>query len=214
MPQVNEAVVKTADGVRGTIKATSWPLEGSQSEVLVQLDDGRQGLVPFSTLSQQADGSYVLSLKADELERRRAAGVAKGQPLVIPVLAEELDVQKRAVETGRVRIAKVIREREELVDEPLFREEAIIERVPINRFVEGPVPVRSEGNTVIVSLLEEVPVVEKRLMLKEELRITIRQVEAHKPVAVTLRSEEAAVERTESKDIPSTTPGLEEKKNA
>ena len=115
-------------------------------------------------------------------------------------MVEELDVQKHRMETGRVRISKVVREHEERVDEPLLREEVVIERVPINRFVEEAIPLRSEGDTIIVSLLEEVPVVEKRLMLKEELRITVRRVEARKPTSVTLRSEEATVEHIASRD--------------
>lgn len=191
-----------ADGIHGTIDTTLWPLDGSKSEVLVQLDDGGQFLVPLEALSRQGDGGYVLSLNASELELRRVMGsTTRGQSLVVPVMVEELDVQKHQIETGRVRISKVVREHEELVDEPLFRDEVIIERVPINRLVEEAIPLRSEGDTIIVSLLEEVPVVEKRLMLKEELRITIRRVEAHKPTSVTLRSEEATVEHIASKDI-------------
>ena len=98
------------------------------------------------------------------------------------------------METGRVRIHKVVHEREELVDEPLLHEEVSIERVPIHRFVDEAMPIRYEGDTMIVSLLEEVPVVEKRLMLKEELRITTRGSEAHQPVRVMPRSEEPGVE--------------------
>jgi uncharacterized protein (TIGR02271 family) len=190
-----------AGGVQGTIDTTLWPLDGSKSEVLVQLDDGRQVLVPLEALNRQDDGSYVINLNASELERRQVmCSTAEGQSLVVPVMVEELDVQKHRVETGRVRISKVVREHEERVDEPLLREEVIIERVPINRFVEEAIPLRSEGDTIIVSLLEEVPVVEKRLMLKEELRITVRRVEARKPTSVTLRSEEATVEHIASRD--------------
>lgn len=201
MAQAYVVAVVGADGLRGTVDTTLWPLDGSKSEVLVQLGDGRKVLVPFEALSRQGDGSYVMSLDASELEHRRVMGsVAGGQSLIVPVMVEELDVQKHRVEAGRVRISKVVREHEELVDEPLLREEVIIERVPINRFVEEAIPLRSEGDTIIVSLLEEVPVVEKRLMLKEELRITVRRVEAHKPISVTLRSEEATVEHIASKD--------------
>jgi uncharacterized protein (TIGR02271 family) len=190
-----------AGGVQGTIDTTLWPLDGSKSEVLVQLDDGRQVLVPLEALNRQDDGSYVINLNASELERRQVmCSTAEGQSLVVPVMVEELDVQKHRVETGRVRISKVVREHEERVDEPLLREEVIIERVPINRFVEEAIPLRSEGDTIIVSLLEDVPVVEKRLMLKEELRITVRRVEARKPTSVTLRSEEATVEHIASRD--------------
>jgi len=183
--------------VHGTIETTSWPLDGSKSEVLIHLDDGRQVLVPFAALSRQGDGSYVLTLNLDELEIGQiASSTAKGGSIVVPVIAEELDVQKRLVETGRVRITKVVHEREEVVNEPLFREEVMIERVPINRFVDAPIPLRYEGDTIIVSLLEEVAVVEKRLMLKEELRITRRQVEGHTPSPVVLRREEAIVEHS------------------
>jgi stress response protein YsnF len=62
------------------------------------------------------------------------------------------------------------------------------------------VPVRHVGNTMIISLLEEVLVVEKRLMLKEELHITKGEVETYKPQRVTLRTEEAVVERVGDDD--------------
>jgi len=198
MTPASVVAVTGAGGVRGHIETATWPLDGSKPEVLVQLDDGRQVFVPVTALHRQEDGSYALSLDAAELERRQAMGSeTDAQPLVVPVMVEELDVQKRQVTTGRVRISKVVHEREELIDEPLLREEVVIERVAINRFVDAVIPVRYEGDTMIVSLLEEVPVVEKRLMLKEELHITRRQVEAHKPLHVTLRSEEATVEHVD-----------------
>lgn len=71
----------------------------------------------------------------------------------------------------------------------------IIERVPINRVVEGRVSVRSEGDSLVIPLLEEVPVLEKCLLRKEEVRITRRQVDTQTPQRVTLRREEAVVER-------------------
>ncbi len=43
--------------------------------------------------------------------------------------------------------------------------------------------------------VEEVPVVEKRLMLKAELHVAKRQTETHKPQRVTLRTEEATIGR-------------------
>lgn len=195
MTPARVVTVASADGVRGSIETASWPLDGSKPEVLVQLDDGRQVLVPLEALSRQEDGSYALRLDPAELEALHGTGSnVSGRHLVVPLIVEELEIEKRQVETGRVRISKVVHEREEVIDEPLLHEEVSIARVPINRFVDEAIPIRYEGDTMIVSLLEEVPVVEKRLMLKEELRITKRQVEAHKPVRVTLRSEEATVE--------------------
>jgi uncharacterized protein (TIGR02271 family) len=104
-------------------------------------------------------------------------------------------VRTRPVETGRVRIHTTVQAREVLVDEPLLREEVAIERVPVNRVVEGPIPVRYEGDTMILSLLEEVLVVETRLLLTEELRITTRRTETHTPARVMLRHEDVTIER-------------------
>jgi uncharacterized protein (TIGR02271 family) len=114
---------------------------------------------------------------------------------VIPVIEETLDVQKRQVETGGVRIIKVVHEREEVVNVPRVREEVTVERVTLNRLVDTPVSMRQEGDTLIIPLLEEVVVMEKRLMVKEELRITTRRIEEQASQQVTLRREEVVVER-------------------
>jgi uncharacterized protein (TIGR02271 family) len=123
---------------------------------------------------------------------------------VIPVVQEELDVETRRVETeSGVRVTKSVQEREEIIDEPLTKEEVDIERVSIDRAVDAPVAVRYEGETMIIPVLEEVLVVEKRLMLKEEIRVTRRRREFHAPERVTLRREIASVERTEGPDAGS-----------
>jgi uncharacterized protein (TIGR02271 family) len=131
---------------------------------------------------------------------------AEREQTVIPVLQEELNVGTRRVEVDAgVRVEKTVEEREERVDEPLTREEVDVERVAVNRPVDGPVAVRYEGDTMIVPVLEEVVVVEKRLMLKEEIRITRRRREFHAPQRVVLRREHATVERIEdpeSHDAP------------
>jgi uncharacterized protein (TIGR02271 family) len=195
-------IVVTGPGdFRGTIDATAWPLDGSRAKVLIQFDSGGQVLVPREALVLQNDGRYGLALDPAALERcSSTSGESGGQPLVLPVIQETLDVQTRTVETGRVRIRKMVHEREEIVDPPLWRDEVIIERVPINRGVEGPISARSEGETLIIPLVEEVLVVETRLLLKEEVCITTRRVETHRPQRVTLRREDAAVEHITQAD--------------
>jgi hypothetical protein len=56
----------------------------------------------------------------------------------------------------------VVHEREVQVDEPLWCDHVAISRVPMQRVVDGPVPVREENGTTILSVVEEVLVVEKR----------------------------------------------------
>ena len=70
----------------------------------------------------------------------------------------------------------------------------------MQRVVDGPVPVREENGTTIISIVEEVLVVEKRLMLREEIHIRKQRIETHQPQRVTLRSEEVRVERIPSGD--------------
>ena len=188
--------VTDPEGVHGTIDTAAWPLDGRRAEVLVQLEGGPQVLVPVHLLVREEEGRYSIPMALADLEQHAGAD-PRELPLVLPVIEETLGVEIRPVETGRVRIRKVVTEREELVDLPLRREEVIIRRVPINRVVEGPLPVRYEGDTMIISLLEEVLVVDTRLLLTEEVHITTRRTETHTPERVTLRHEDVTIERVD-----------------
>jgi uncharacterized protein (TIGR02271 family) len=114
---------------------------------------------------------------------------------VIPLAAEEIAVAKQVVETGRVRISRVTHEREQLIDEMLARETAEITRVPVGRPIQVMPAVREEGDVVVIPIVEEMLVVERRLVLKEEVRIRrIQTMERHQD-SVTLRHQEAVVTR-------------------
>jgi stress response protein YsnF len=133
-----------------------------------------------------------------QLEESAARERSAHEETVIPVVQEELDVGTQRFETDSgVRVHKAIEEREVVVDELLTREDVDVQRVAINRAVEGPVAVRYEGDTMVVPILEEVVVVEKRLILKEEIRVTRRKTAFREPQRVILRSEHATVERIE-----------------
>jgi stress response protein YsnF len=184
------------DGARGMlVGAASARIDTTHA--LVQFETGQQVLVPIDALTLQADGSYYfLALSQDELVHARSDGTQHpNDPLVLPVIAEKAIVQKHRRITGRVRVSKTVHEREEVVGDPLLRRTVHVERVPINRVVEGEIPVRYDGDTMIIPVLEEVLVVEKRLMLKEELHITQHQDEIHQPQRIVLRSEDITVER-------------------
>jgi uncharacterized protein (TIGR02271 family) len=193
--------VKDKDGLWGTVVSGAPPLPSNAGQVVVQTESGQQFLVPTEFLVQQPDGSYSLPLRLAELEHSGSEhGEHQDEPMVVPVLVEELEVQKRVVETGKVRITKVVHERETLVDEPLVRENVAISRVPMQRVVEGPIPIREDNGTTIISVVEEVLVVEKRWMLREESHIRKRRTETHQPQPITLRSEEVQVERVPHAD--------------
>ncbi len=99
---------------------------------------------------------------------------------VIPVVEERAVILKRKKLTGGLRVRTIVRESEEVIDEPLTTDNVEVERVSVGRWVEAPVPVRQEGETTIITLLEEVVVVEKRLRATEEVRITRRRTTRHR----------------------------------
>ena len=183
------ATVRGRDGLIGSIEVAAVEAGGA---VDVRLEDGRLLRVPAELLLPQQDGSYALAFSASEVA---ALDASDGEPVVIPLVAEAVEVGKRRVETGKVRVRKTVRTTEQVVDEPVFREDVEVERVAINRILDAPVEARQEGDTLIVPLMEEVLVVEKRLILREEIRITRRRTEQRDAQTVTLRSEEATVER-------------------
>ena len=117
---------------------------------------------------------------------------------VIPLVEERAVILKRKKLTGGLRVRTVVRESEEVIDQPLTTDEVEVERVPVGRWVEAPVPIRQEGETTIITLLEEVVVVEKRLRATEEVRITRRRTTRQAAQHVTLRREEAVVERLDA----------------
>jgi len=118
------------------------------------------------------------------------------ESMTIPVIEEQVLIDKKVVESGKVRITKVVHEQEVPVEIPLVLEEHDIRRVPVNQYVEtAPPPVRYEGDTMIIPVVHEVLVVEKRLLVVEELHVTKTQVQKQDTQHITLRKEEVIVER-------------------
>jgi uncharacterized protein (TIGR02271 family) len=114
---------------------------------------------------------------------------------VLPLLQEELRVEKRNVVSGKVRVRSVVDTIEEIARTELQEERVEITRVPIDREVSTPPTVRTEGDVTIVPVLEEVLVIEKRLVLKEELHIRRHVARENFEVPVTLRKQRAVIER-------------------
>jgi stress response protein YsnF len=106
--------------------------------------------------------------------------------------------QLNQVDTGRgVRIHKTVVEHPCRIDESLLRDEVQVSHVPVDRIVpldQAPAT-RYEGDTLVVPILEEVLVVERRLRIKEELHITRTRHEERHAETVLLRSEQVSVER-------------------
>ena len=127
-----------------------------------------------------------------------AAEVALGEEIVLPLIEETAQIGKRAVETGRVRVGTRTETIEQVLRENLRSDHVGVTRVPVDRTLaagEAAPVVREEGGVTIIPVLEEILVVEKRLVLREEVHV--RQTTAGEDVEmpVTLRRQHAVIER-------------------
>lgn len=119
-----------------------------------------------------------------------------GEKIVFPLHAEDVSVERRAVERD-VRVGVHTTTHDQLVDEALTQEKVEIERIAINRPIDAVPPVREEGDLTVISVVEEVLVVERRLVLKEEIHLRrVRTTSRHRET-VTLRDEQVVIERPE-----------------
>ena len=120
------------------------------------------------------------------------------EPITVPVYREEASVHKRVVDTGRVRIHTTVARHPARIDESLRCDEVQVSHVPVDRIVQpDQAPTTHyDGDTLVVPILEEVLVVERRLRIKEELRITRTQSEKRHLETVMLKAEQVSVERT------------------
>ncbi|MDF2689253.1 MAG: hypothetical protein K0Q80_2218 [Microvirga sp.] len=84
---------------------------------------------------------------------------------------------------------------EETAHADLRQEDVEVTRVPVDKVVDTAPQIRTEGDVMIVPVLEEVLVVEKRLVLKEELHIRRRVSAETVELPITLRKQRAIVER-------------------
>lgn len=143
------------------------------------------------TPEEQRQKSDKALEKTQDVERNQED---KNQ-VVVPLHAEEVSVAKKRVVTGQVKVGIVTRESEQLVEELLEHEHVDVERIAIGKQVDKAPPVREEGDTLIIPILEEVVVLERRLLLKEEVRV--RRTRGKKPYQerVVVRRQEAVITR-------------------
>lgn len=118
------------------------------------------------------------------------------EKIILPVIEEQLRVDKKVVEKDSVRIIKKVHEEEVPVTTPYFSEEVNVEHIPVNKYVdERALPqIRMEGDKTIIPVLKEVVVVEKKIILVEELHVTKHQIQHTSTENITLRKEEIVIE--------------------
>ncbi len=146
-------------------------------------DASREGASRERAHGRSASEQESTRLPGSDLEDRDELRVQRSE--------EELRVGTREREAGSVNVRKRVRVEREQVRVPTRREEVTVERVP----VEGRAAPEAEigGGEVQIPVVEEEIVVEKRPVVKEELRIRKDVVEDEEVVEADLRKEEVDV---------------------
>ncbi len=150
-----------ARGQIGEVLASSRFLD-NRPEKTIRLLDGREFQVPSSALQIQDDGSFYLT-SSESLGEARDVSVPRDtnapQIPAAPTLAPAISTPVPPAPPK----------------DPLFEMGYDVETVRVDRVLDGPVSQRQEGDVLILPVIEEVWVIEKKLLLREEIRITPRK---------------------------------------
>lgn len=191
-----------SDGTRGSVSA--YAVQQASGHVLISFEGGRRIQAPADILHLREDGSYSVPFSMRELRagvhtpEGADSGGDQGEIVaVVPVIVEQAQIAKREVETGRVRIEKTVETAQEQVDVPLTRDQVHVERVAAGRYLSEPATAHYRGNTLVIPVMEEVLVVEKRLLLREEIHVTTVREEVRHEETVTLQRDRVSVTRVE-----------------
>ena len=173
------------------ILAASGDFDPAQPYTEIRMPDGRIVRLTTSSLLQAPATSGGLDDGVEGLPGTDASA------RVIPLIEERLEVAKRIVPTGTVRLQKTVQEYTEALDERLAVRTFDVERKVLNQPVDAPPPIRQEGSATIYSIVEEQLVLTKQLVLKEEVWIIQRDTERPDKQLATLHREHLVVERTD-----------------
>lgn len=179
--------------VQPNVLAVSGHFDPDQPYTEIWMTDGQVVRLPTSVLLQSSDVWNAPASQVNELSATNESTT------IIPLIEEKLEVGKRTVVTGTIRLQKTVQEYTEALDEMLAVRTFDVERRILNQPVDAPPPIRQEGNTTVYSLVEEQLVLTKQLVLKEEVRISQRDTQRHDTQVVTLHKEHLTVERSNLK---------------
>jgi uncharacterized protein (TIGR02271 family) len=127
---------------------------------------------------------------------RRSGKSAERDEIRIPLMREEIGIEKVARESGHVRVHKTVHTEEKHFSVPVTREEVVIEHVAVGRDASASGDGAFTEDTVDVPLYEEEVRVSTRPILEEEVVVRTVAHSVEREGSAMLRHEEAEVEDT------------------
>jgi uncharacterized protein (TIGR02271 family) len=131
----------------------------------------------------------------DEIERANYAEGVRNHPQEVrmPLREEELDVEKTE-RTHNVRLRKVVHTELKNITVPVSKEELVVERVPPDEARDYDTDKAFTEEEVSIPLREEEVDVQKRTVVKEEVRLSKKPRTEHRKVSEKVRSEDVDIE--------------------
>jgi stress response protein YsnF len=180
------AIVVDANGVSGILRDIR-ARDPEKPVAVIELARGMIIEVPFELLEHHDDGGYSMAARWRDV-------IGADHSRVVPVIAERVVTKVREVPTQHVRVRRRVVEEEKVVETPIMRERIEVQRLPMDTLVERAPEPRWDGDTMIVPCVEEVIVIERRLRVREELRIRVIRERKVDRQTVVLRRHEVDVE--------------------
>jgi len=181
--------------------------------------------IPINAIERITTDGIRLGLSKDELKEDRytappvmgstasSAGTdvagrsdrfSRDQDVNVPVREEELTVDKQRGEVGRAAVHKDVVEEQQSVNIPVTHERVEVERVPVDKDLpdEGVSAQNWQDKDIVMPVMGEEVVTEKRPRVKEEIRIHKEPVTETKRVSDTVRKERVNVEGVDEQGEP------------
>ena len=124
-----------------------------------------------------------------------------GTNSVIPLYKEDLDVGKREVDAGTVRVKKIVKT--ETVNQPveLRHEEVVIDRQPASATASTAPDNAFQEQETVIHLKKEEPVVQKRVASAGQVVVQARSQEEQQNIHEQIRSEDVAVDKGNAQNV-------------
>ncbi len=188
--QTNGTETATRQAKQLTEQATQRAIEAATQQVQQLTEQATQRATEAATQQVQQPAEQAALPVAEAAGRETATNAEEESSLHLH--EEQLQVHKRPVQTGKVRLGKEIVTEQKTINVPVTREEMVIEhRPPSGQDTETSI---GEGKTIRIPISEEQVNVTKQMVETGEVALGKHQVQETQQVSDTVRREEARLE--------------------
>ena len=204
------AIVEASDGTLGRLDNIIVDAQGEPAFLVVKLNEADKlltlsiGLVKVSATTPskvqltvtQAQAYQQAANAVSQAQSQLVTATNSNDELRIPLAEERLRVATQSVELGNVHIQKLVEQTLEKLQVSVTHDEMEVKHVALNQQVSAPMESRQEGEWLIIPIMKEMLVVEKRLMVVEEVHIRRKQVPEQQEVQGEVRQERLNIQDT------------------